>query len=323
MRNSAALTFGLIAAMTVIVGARQAAPAQAPAAGDGVEVLKVQDDVYMVAGGGGNVTFHVGEQGLTVVDTGSAAGAERIHTAIRTISKGPIRYVINTTDDADHTGGNEFIGAKMGLAIPGRNLSVRGAIMVAHENVLNRMTAAGTPSVSWPSDIFFTAQKDLYLNNTAIQIMHQPSAHSDGDVFVYFRRADVVAAGDVMRTTGYPVIDAARGGSIKGTVDALNRLLDIIVAGEKGEGGTMVVPGHGHVSDEAEVVEYRDMVTIIRDRVQDAINKGQTLPQIQAARLTFEYDGLYGSDPRWTPQQFIEAIHKTLTPTAPRTATNR
>jgi glyoxylase-like metal-dependent hydrolase (beta-lactamase superfamily II) len=263
------------------------------------------------------VTVHIGDQGLILVDTGAAGASDRILAAIRRLSDKPIRYVINTTVDADHTGGNEAIGAKAGRAIPGRNLVAEGASMVAHENVLNRMStpaATAAPAAAWPTDVFFTAQKDLYLSGTAIQIMHQPSAHTDGDSVVYFRRADVIAAGDVIRTAGYPVIDLQRGGSITGVIDALNHLLDVIVAGEKGEGGTMVVPGHGRISDEAEVVEYRDMVTIVRDRVQDLMKKGQTLAQIRAARPTFEYDGLHGGDPAWTPYKFVEAVYKTLSP---------
>lgn len=317
----------LIAACVVstmaLAGAREpAALAQGAAtrtptdAGD-VQALRVQDDVYMIAGGGANVTVHIGDQGLILVDTGAAGASDRILAAIRRLSDKPIRYVINTTVDADHTGGNEAIGTKAGRAIPGRNLVAEGASMVAHENVLNRMSvpaATAAPAAAWPTDVFFTAQKDLYLSGTAIQIMHQPSAHTDGDSVVYFRRADVIAAGDVIRTAGYPVIDLQRGGSITGVIDALNHLLDVIVAGEKGEGGTMVVPGHGRISDEAEVVEYRDMVTIVRDRVQDLMKKGQTLAQIKAARPTFEYDGLHGGDPAWTPDTFVEAVYKTLSP---------
>ena len=315
-----------LAAMMAFAGARgPVALAQQPAAA-AVESLLVQNDVYMLAGGGANVTMQVGDQGIILVDTGSAPASERVLAAIRRVSDKPIRYVINTTSDADHTGGNDAIGAKAGRAIPGRNLTAVGAIMIAHENVLNRMSApaggaAPAPSTAWPTDIYFTEQKDLYLSGTAIQIMHQPMAHTDGDSMVYFRRADVISAGDVIRTAGYPVIDVARGGSISGTLDALNRLLDVIVAGEKGEGGTMVVPGHGRISDEAEVVEYRDMVTIIRDRVQDLMKKGQTLAQIKAARPTLEYDGLHGGDRAWTPDMFVEAIHRTLSsPTPQRTS---
>jgi len=317
------LISGCVAALAGFAVARgPVALAQQAPAGE-IETLKVQDNVYAIIGGGGNITMHVGDQGVILVDTASAAASERVLAAIKHVSDKPIRYVINTTVDADHTGGNEAIGTKAGRAIPGRNLTATGAIMIAHENVLNRMSApaaGGTPapSAAWPTDVYFTDEKDLYLSGTAIQIFHQPKAHTDGDSLVYFRKADVIAAGDVMRSQGYPVIDVARGGSIGGVVDSLNNLLDIIVAGEKGEGGTMVVPGHGRISDEAEVVEYRDMVTIIRDRVEDLMKKGRTLAQIKAAKPTLEYDGLHGGDRAWTPDMFVEAIHKTLAPAAPQ-----
>lgn len=327
MRTSVLIPGCIVATMIALVGARKpVALAQQTAAAE-VQTLLVQDDVYLIAGGGANVTVAVGEQGLIVVDTGAAAASDRILAAIRRVSDKPIRYVINTTVDADHTGGNEAIGAKAGRAIPGRNLTAQGAIMIAHENVLSRMSApAGAvppaPSAAWPTDIYFTAQKDLYLSGTAIQIMHQPGAHTDGDSVVYFRRADVISVGDIIRTAGYPVIDLERGGSITGVVDALNRLLDVIVAGEKGEGGTMVVPGHGRIGDEAEVVEYRDMVTIIRDRIQDMVKKGRTLAQIKAARPTLEYDGLHSGDPAWTPDMFVEAVYRTLSPGASPTTSS-
>lgn len=334
MRTAALIPACVVATMSALVGAREPAalapqtgPSRLPTAEAAeAQTLRVQDDVYLIGGGGANVTVAVGEQGLIVVDTGAAAANEKILAAIRRVSDKPIRYVINTTVDADHTGGNEAIGTRAGRAIPGRNLVAEGATMIAHENLLTRMSAptgVGTPApvAAWPTDTYFDDQKDLYLNGTAIQILHQPAAHTDGDSLVYFRRADVISAGDIIRTAGYPVIDVERGGRINGVVDALNRLLDIIVAGEKGEGGTMVVPGHGRISDEAEVVEYRDMVTIIRDRVQDLMNKGRTLAQIKAARPTLEYDGLHGGDPTWTPDMFVEAVYRTLTPAAaPRTS---
>lgn len=323
MRSLVLIPACVAVAMVALAGARgPVALAQAPA-GD-IETLRVQDNVHVVIGGGANVTVHVGDQGVILVDTGSAAASDKVLAAIRRVSDNkPIRYVINTTVDGDHTGGNEAIGARAGRAIPGRNLTAVGAIMIAHENVLNRMSAPGggvpaAPSAAWPTDVYFTEEKDLYLSGTAIQILHQPMAHTDGDSLVYFRKADVVSAGDVIRTAGYPVIDTARGGSIGGVVDSLNRLLDIIVAGEKGEGGTMVVPGHGRISDEAEVVEYRDMVTIIRDRVEDLMKKGRTLAQIKAAKPTLEYDGLHGGDRAFTPDMFVEAIHKTLSSPAPQ-----
>jgi len=178
--------------------------------------------------------------------------------------------------------------------------------------VLARMSAPtgrqpAMPFGAWPTETFFTADKDIFFNNEAIQLLHQPGSHTDGDVVVFFRRSDVVSAGDVFGTTGYPVIERARGGTIQGLLDGLNRIIDVTIPKDKEEGGTYVIPGHGRLADEADVVEYRDMVTIVRDRIQDLIRRGQTLEQVKAARPTLDYDGRYGS-----PDAFIEAIYRDL-----------
>ena len=167
---------------------------------------------------------------------------------------------------------------------------------------------APTPFAAWPTETFFGADKEIFFNNEAIQVLHQPAAHTDGDVVVFFRRSDVVATGDLFSTTGYPVIDRARGGSIQGVLDGLNRIIDITIPKDKEEGGTYVIPGHGRLCDEADVVEYRDMVTIIRDRIQELIRRGLTLEQVKAARPTLDYDGRYGSS-----ETFVEAVYRGLT----------
>jgi glyoxylase-like metal-dependent hydrolase (beta-lactamase superfamily II) len=155
--------------------------------------------------------------------------------------------------------------------------------------------------------------KDVFLNGEAIQLFHQPAAHSDADSVVFFRKSDVVVAGDVFLTTGYPVIDAAKGGSFTGVLDALNRIIDLTVPKDWQEGGTMVIPGHGRLADEADVVEYRDMVTIVRDRVQDLIKKGMTHEQVQAARPTRDYDVRYGTTAGpWTTEMFVDAAFRDL-----------
>ena len=276
-----------------------------------VEVVQVTSDVYMIGGAGANVTVQVGSQGLFVVDTGSEAMSAQTVAAIRRISDKPIRYIVNTSADAEHTGGNAAVD-KLGAFIPTRELIEEGAVIIAHENVLRRMSAptgkvAPTPVAAWPTATFFVAQKDMNVNNQAVQLLHQPAAHTDGDVMVMFRRSDVIAAGDVFDKTRYPAIDLQRGGSIKGEIDAINRLLNLMVTGEKEEGGTMVVPGHGRVCDEHEVSEYRDMLTIVRDRVVEMIKKGMTLAQVKAARPSFEYDPVYGPS-----DAFIEAVYTSL-----------
>jgi glyoxylase-like metal-dependent hydrolase (beta-lactamase superfamily II) len=253
----------------------------------------------------------IGSQGLFVVDTGSEAMSAQTKAAIRHISDKPIRYIVNTSADSDHTGGNSAIDT-LGSFIPTRELIEEGAVIIAHEKVLARMSAptgkvSPTPVAAWPTATFFVAQKDMHVNNQAIQLLHQPAAHTDGDVMVFFRRSDVIVAGDVFDKTRYPVIDLQRGGSIKGEIDAINRLLNLMVTGEKEEGGTMVVPGHGRLCDEHEVSEYRDMLTIVRDRVLDMIGKGMTLAQVNAARPSFEYDPEYGPSDR-----FVEAVYQSL-----------
>jgi cyclase len=153
----------------------------------------------------------------------------------------------------------------------------------------------------------------MYANGEAIQLFHQPSAHTDADSIVFFRRSDVVVTGDLFDLTGYPVIDAGKGGRFSGVIAGLNRIIDITVPRDWQEGGTMVIPGQGRLADESDVVEYRDMLTIIRDRIQDLIKKGMTLEQVQAARPTFEYDGRYGSATgSWTTKMFVEAAYRDL-----------
>jgi len=172
---------------------------------------------------------------------------------------------------------------------------------------------AALPSGNWPMDIYRGDQKDLYVNGEAIQLFHQPAAHSDGDSIVFFRKSDVLATGDIFTPGSYPVIHVDRGGSINGVVDALNRILDVTVPAEKQEGGTMVIPGHGRLCDEADVVEYRDMVTIIRDRIRDMIKKGMTLEQVKAAKPTRDFDPVYGSATGpWTTDLFVEAAYRSL-----------
>ncbi len=275
-----------------------------------IHILPVQGNVYMLAGGGGNTTVQVGKDGVLVVDTKQAAQADKLIAAIRKISDRPIRYVLNTSADADFTGGNEKV-ADAGRTITGGNVAGYNAgfpaTMVAHEKVAARMREAGAPPGSWPMDTYFVDSKDLFVNGEAVQMFHQPAAHSDGDSLVFFRRSDVVTTGDIFVPDRYPVIDVAHGGSINGLVNALNRILDITVPAEKQEGGTMVIPGHGRLCDEADVVEYRDMLTIVRDRIQDMVKNGMTLEQVKNARPTQDYDPLYGPS-----DAFVESAYRSL-----------
>jgi len=287
-----------------------------------VRALPVRDNIWMIVGAGGNITVQTGDDGVLVVDTGSGgAMTDKVQAILRALSTKPIRYLLNTSYRSDHTGGNEALrGSAGGGAAGGRGRGGgRGTPIAAHENVLGRMSAptgkvAPTPVNAWPTETYFSAFHDIYFNGEGIQMIHIPDAITDGDSLVYFRRSDVIAAGDIYLTTTYPVIDVKAGGTINGVLAGLNKLLDLCIPKEKQEGGTMVIPGHGRISDEADVLEYRDMLTIVRDRIQDAIKKGKTLQQIQTAGLTKDYDGRYGATTGpWTTAMFVEAAYQSLT----------
>ena len=298
--------------------------AESPIPDDGeVHVLPVQGNVYMIVGAGGNITVQIGDLGVLIVDTGTAAMADKVISAVRKLSSKPIQYVINTHVHPDHTGGNEKIRAA-GVTITGANVTAdirdarQGAAILAHQHVLDRMSApSGKPSPAkqgaWPTDTYTSGHKEVYFNDEPVEIIYQPAAHTDGDSLVFFRRSDVVSTGDIFITTGYPFIDLANGGSIQGEIDALNRILDITIPKHDEEGGTYVIPGHGRLCDEWEVVEYRDMVTIIRDRVWAMLNKRATLEQVIAAHPTADYDDRYGATSGlWTTDMFVAAVYKSL-----------
>ena len=296
----------------------------APAASD-VELLKVQGNVYLITGAGGNIAVQIGDQGVLVVDTGLEAMSAKVLAAIRKLSDKPIQYVINTHVHADHTGGNDAV-RKAGLTYVGANVTGNltdagvGAQIYAQDNVLKRMSApsgvqAAIPFGAWPTETFVAGRKQLFFNGEPVEIIHQAHAHTDGDSLVVFRRSDVVVTGDIFVTTSFPFIDLERGGSIKGEIDALNNIMEIAVPGLQDEGGTYIIPGHGHICDQPDLLEYRDMVTIIRDRVQAAIKKGMTLEQVKAAGLTKDYDGRYGAKTGFgSGEMFVEAIYKGLPP---------
>ena len=288
-----------------------------------IRALPVRDNIWMIVGAGANITVQSGDDGVLVVDTGAgAASTPKVLNLVRQLSTKTVRYILNTTYRPDHTGGNTDI-AKAGSIIIGGNFAgqVRGqgAAIVAHEAVLGRMSApsgrtAPTPAGAWPTETFYTPYHDLYFNGEGIKMIHQPNGVTDGDSIVYFRRSDVISTGDLFQTTTYPVIDTKAGGTINGVIAALNRILEIAIPKEKQEGGTLVIPGRGRICDEADVVEYRDMLTIVRDRIQDAIKKGRTLQQIQTDGLTRDYDPRYGSSTGvWTTAMFIESVYESLT----------
>jgi cyclase len=285
--------------------------------------LHVQGNVYMIVGAGGNVTAQVGSDGVLLVNSGAAQNTGQLLAEVRKLSTGPIRYLINTDVGADHVGGNEKV-FEAGSSVAGGNVTGDigdagvGAAVIAHAAVLDRMSAptgsnAPAPAKAWPNDTFFTKEKKIFFNGEAIEIIHIPAAQTDGDSIVFFRRSDVIATSDLYVTTSYPIVDRQRGGNIQGVLDGLNRVIDISVPADKEEGGTYVIPGHGRLADQADVVEYRDMVTIIRDRIQDGVKKGLSLEQVKAAQPTLDYDAVFGSsNGSWSTDSFIEAVYKSL-----------
>ena len=289
-------------------------------------VYQLRPNFYMIAGAGGNIGVQIGADGVVLVDAGSAAMAGEVLAEIKKLTPQPIRYLIDTSADPDHVGGNEA------LARAGQNFTAKtntgpggavsdGATIQSTEAVLTRMSAqAGKQPVyssgAWPTETFFQSEKAMYLNDEGIVVMHEPAAHSDGDAMVFFRRSDVIMAGDILDTTRFPVIDVERGGSIQGEIDALNHLIKLAIPSIPlawKEGGTAVIPGHGFICDQADIVEYRDTVVIIRDVIQDMIKQGLTLAQIKEANPTQGYRSRYGAETGpWTTNMFVEAVYRSL-----------
>jgi cyclase len=284
------------------------ANAPSPAA---IDTYHVQGNVYLLVGAGAagaNAVVQIGDEGILVVDTGPAATREQVLAAIRKLSPDkPIRWIINTSSDADHTGGNETV-SQAGITVNGNP-----AAIVAHENVLARMTQENRPITEMPLNTFFEEGRDFAFNGEAVFLHHVPSAHTDGDIVVYFRTSDVLVAGDLFGTTSYPVIRLDAGGGVDGFVDGLNKMLDIAVPKYLQEGGTYVVPGHGRIGDEADLVEYRDMVVIVRDRIASLVAEGKTLEQVLATKPALDYDLRYANtNGAWTSAMFVEAIYRDL-----------
>jgi glyoxylase-like metal-dependent hydrolase (beta-lactamase superfamily II) len=318
---SLAISVALVAAL----GASGIAQQNRGAAADNeVHVLPVQGNVYMLAGPDSNSAVQIGDEGVVVVDTMNAASAEKLAAAIRALSPKPVIQILNTSADPDHTGGNAVVakGGQPSASSGGADRGA-GAPILAHENMEARMTAESgkykaDPSL-WPTETYFEHRRGYLRNGEGIEILFQANAHTDGDSLVFFRRSDVIVAGDIFTPQRYPVFDADAGGSINGLLAGLNHILNITITGKNEEGGTYVIPGRGHLCDEADVSDYRDMVTIVRDRIQDAVNKKMTLEQVRAAKLTRDYDGIYAM-PDYTGDMFAEAAYKSLSAAAAKPA---
>lgn len=315
-RVAIALAFcaGLSASQSLFASQPGMGSAQAP------WIVPVRDNVFAIMGAGSNITVQTGENGVLVVDAGDQQHAAEVIALIGSVTDRPIRYLITTHDDEMHRGGNPDIaqaGMKFGsMGAPGMRDEHPTAEIIAHENVLTSISALepAPPFEGWPTSTFFTDSKSLSFNREGIDIFLVPTSHSGGDTIAYFRQSNVISAGDIYTPDRYPYFDVSKGGSLQGVIDGLNRLIDLTITENMQEGGTLVVPGHGRIGNESDVVEYRDMLTIVRNYIQEMIREKRSLAEVQKARPTFGFDPLYAQGTtEWTVDEFVAAVYRELT----------
>jgi glyoxylase-like metal-dependent hydrolase (beta-lactamase superfamily II) len=308
---------GHLAVATIVLAAGVAVAARQGAALPALRVSHVQGSVHMISGAGANVTVQVGSNGVLLVDTPAPSQAAQLMAEVRKLSPASLRYVVQTSVSSDAVGGTaDVLGPSGGRGAPFGFVGLNRASVIAHENVLNRLTSppAGGPAMptaALPTTTYYLPTMDFY-NSEPIILYHQPAAHTDSDTVVLFRKSDVISTGAVFTPGRYPTIDTARGGSVQGLVAALGTILQLAVPAAFEDGGTQIIPGRGRISEETDVAEFRDMVVIIKDRVQDLIKKGSSLDQIKAARPSRDYDAEYGATTA-DAERFVESIHRSLT----------
>ena len=310
----------LLAALVIALGSLDSPIAQQPSGSARLNVIPVQGKVHMISGAGVNITVHAGRYGLLLVDTPQPGSVQQVMDEVKKLSNLPLRWIINTSSSPEHVAGNAALVA----LFSGRGGAPFGFVgltrpsVVAHENVLNRMSKppqgeTPAPPDALPTTTYFLPSMD-FSNGEAIILYHQPAAHTDSDSLVLFRGSDVISTGAVFTPGRYPEIDLARGGSVNGLIAALTSILSLAVPEGFASGGTLIVPARGRICEETDVAEFRDMVVIIRDRVQDSIKKGMTLEQIKASRPSRDYDGEYGAT-NADADRFVESIYRSLTQT--------
>jgi glyoxylase-like metal-dependent hydrolase (beta-lactamase superfamily II) len=320
----------------VILGTATLASAQTAAGSGDIEIVPIRGHMYLLVGAGANITLSAGPDGVFMVDAGVARMTDKVVAAVRQLTVDiekdgrplhsyappkPIRFLADTTISPDHTGGNEKI-AEAGKTFTGGNVAADlnsgftndDAAILSTEKALLRLVEAKMPGNGQPTDTYAKDVMKLshFFNGEGVELVHMPNATTDGDSVVWFRGSDLIATGDIFDMTSFPFIDMSKGGSIQGVLAALNRLDDMAEAEFRTEGGTLFVPGHGRIGDLADLAYYRDMVTIIRDRVQWMMKKDMSLAQIKAAKPTEDWNGRFGKNPNWTPDMFVEAIYSGL-----------
>lgn len=293
---------------------------------NGVDVVPVKPGIDMVDVHGENVVVQFGPDGIVLVDSGGPGDSAALLDAVKHISGEPIRFILNTSASPDRTGGNAQV-AQAGHGFSqnesgfggGRFVAMSNAPVVARLNVLTAMSGAapGYSQDALPSITYDEGQQNLSLNGESMEMVPAPPGHSNGDSWVIFRQADVIASGDTVDMLRFPQIDVAHGGGINGEVDALNRLVDIVVPELPlywHQGGTVLIPARGRLAQAEEIVQYRDMVTMVRDRVQALVNEHRSLAQVKAANPTAGFNSRYGAqDGPWTTDQFVTAVYQSLT----------
>lgn len=246
----------------------------------------VAGSVYYLEGQGGNIGLSIGDDGVVMIDDQFAPLTDRIVAAIRQLNSGTIRFLINTHVHGDHTGGNENMG-RLGVAI------------LARDEVRVRLSAQA-PAAALPV-LTYSEAITIHLNGEEVHAFPVPPAHTDGDTFIHFRDSDVIHAGDVFRTTAFPVIDTNNGGTLDGTLQALG-----ILIGTSGP-NTRIIPGHGGVSSREDVTAFRDMVLDVKARVAGMVAQGMSYQQVAAANPTAAYNDRYGD-----PDRFLRAVYTEL-----------